>query len=53
MILYMHARMQMVTGLLGATAYQFRIRAENRMGKSAWSMPSRLVSGWMYRIMRE
>ena len=36
--------MQMVTGLLGATAYQFRIRAENRMGKSAWSMPSRLVS---------
>jgi len=33
-------RRRRITGLLPGTAYQFRIRAMNRMGKGAWSIPS-------------
>ena len=33
-------RRRRITGLLPGTAYQFRIRAMNRMGKGAWSVPS-------------
>ena len=33
-------RRRKITGLLPGTAYQFRIRAMNRMGKGAWSEPS-------------
>jgi hypothetical protein len=34
----------MIKGLIAATGYQFRICAENRLGRSHWSLPSRLVS---------
>ena len=33
-------RRRRITGLIPGTAYQFRIRAMNRMGKGAWSEPS-------------
>jgi hypothetical protein len=33
-----------VDGLLPATAYQFRVRAVNRMGVGAWSDPSALAT---------
>jgi hypothetical protein len=35
--------LQMIKGLIAATSYQFRICAENRLGRSHWSLPSRLV----------
>jgi WD40 repeat protein len=38
-----HLRNRVVENLIPATHYQFRIRAENRMGKGDWSPPSQLV----------
>lgn len=37
-------RSKMLTGLSAATPYQFRIRAENKMGAGPWSQPSITVS---------
>ena len=37
-------RNRLVTDLLSAAHYQFRLQAENRMGRSAWSASSILVS---------
>lgn len=44
-----HFRSKVVKNLMAATHYQFRIRAENKMGLSGWSGPSKLVriSAWM------
>ncbi len=36
-------RSRKVSELIAGTPYQFRIRAENKMGKSKWSEPSKLV----------
>jgi hypothetical protein len=38
-------RSRVVKDIMAATPYQFRIRAQNRMGLSEWSSPSKLVSG--------
>ena len=38
-----HLRNRVIEGLIPATHYQFRVRAENRMGKGDWSGPSLLV----------
>jgi hypothetical protein len=38
-----HLRNRVIENLIPATHYQFRIRAENRMGKGDWSQPSVLV----------
>src|SRR5687768_4682252 len=37
-------RSRVVKDIMAATPYQFRIRAQNRMGLSEWSSPSKLVS---------
>jgi hypothetical protein len=37
------ARSRVVKELMAATYYQFRIQVENRIGKSEWSDPSKLV----------
>ena len=37
-------RSKTVTGLIAGTPYQFRIRAENKMGLGDWSLPSKMVS---------
>lgn len=37
-------RSKNISGLTGATNYQFRMMAENRMGKSAWSNPSKIAT---------
>jgi hypothetical protein len=37
-------RNRVIENLIPATHYQFRICAENRMGRGNWSMPSVLVS---------
>jgi hypothetical protein len=42
-------RSYVVKDLIAATPYQFRIRAENRMGLSVWSDPSRLVCTLYYK----
>jgi len=36
-------RSMIVKDLIAATSYQFRIRAENRMGLGGWSQPSKIV----------
>lgn len=36
-------RSKTITGLTAGTAYQFRIRAENKMGLGGWSEPSKMV----------
>lgn len=38
-----HLRTRTITQLIPATYYQFRVRAENRMGLSEWSQPSPLT----------
>lgn len=38
-----HFRSYVVQGLIPATQYQFRLCAENRMGRSNWSAPSVIV----------
>lgn len=37
-------RSRLVKDIMAATPYQFRVRAQNRMGLSEWSQPSKLVS---------
>jgi hypothetical protein len=39
-----HLRNRVVEGLIPATHYQFRIQAENLMGRGRWSVPSLMVS---------
>lgn len=39
-----HFRTYIVKDLIPATHYQFRLCAENRMGRSEWSQPSVMVS---------
>lgn len=36
-------RNKLITGLVPATEYQFQIRAENKMGKADWSLPSKII----------
>ena len=36
-------RTKLVTGLEPLTQYQFRLMAENEMGKSAWGEPSKVT----------
>jgi hypothetical protein len=44
-------RKKTVTGLVAGTPYQFRIRAENKMGLGDWSLPSKIVRGLSIIIM--
>jgi len=42
-----HLRNRVIDGLIPATHYQFRMQAENLMGKSDWSLPCPLVSKYI------